>query len=75
VDFTGTTLQVDTFAATMTSHVPGADCIDMAPEQRRELLVFLFLTLVLAPLVAVVVVAGYGFCVWMYQLLAGPPGI
>jgi nitrate reductase NapE component len=25
--------------------------------------------------VAVISVAGYGFCVWMYQLVAGPPSV
>jgi nitrate reductase NapE len=29
---------------------------------------------VLAPVLAGVIVAGYGFVVWMYQLIAGPPG-
>jgi periplasmic nitrate reductase NapE len=43
-------------------------------EKRREWLLFLFLTVVLAPTVAVAVVGGYGFLVWMYQLIAGPPG-
>ncbi len=38
-----------------------------------EIRAFLFLTVVLAPLVAVVVVGGYGFVIWIYQLLAGPP--
>jgi periplasmic nitrate reductase NapE len=38
------------------------------------LLVFLFLTVVLAPMLAVAIVGGYGFMVWMYQLFAGPPG-
>jgi len=47
----------------------------MDVEKRRELFVFLFLTLVLAPLVAVLVVAGYGFLVWMYQIVAGPPSV
>jgi periplasmic nitrate reductase NapE len=45
----------------------------MQTEKRRELTVFLFLTLVLAPLLAVVIVAGYGFIVWMYQIIVGPP--
>jgi nitrate reductase NapE len=41
---------------------------------RRELRVFLFLTVVLAPVLAVGVVAAYGFIVWMAQLLIfGPP--
>ena len=35
---------------------------------------FLLLTVVLAPVLAVMVVGGYGFVVWMYQVVAGPPG-
>ena len=38
-----------------------------------EIRAFLFLTVVLAPLVSVVAVGGYGFVIWIYQLLAGPP--
>jgi periplasmic nitrate reductase NapE len=44
------------------------------PRRRRELIVFLVLTLLLAPALAVVTVGGYGFGVWMYQTIAGPPG-
>lgn len=44
-------------------------------DKRRELVVFLFLTLVLAPVIAVLVVAGYGFLVWMVQIVAGPPSV
>ena len=40
----------------------------------QELRSFLFLTVVMAPVLAVVFVSGYGFVVWMYQLMAGPPG-
>ena len=43
-------------------------------QKRRELRAFLFLTVVLAPVLSVVIVGGYGFLVWMYQLIAGPPG-
>jgi periplasmic nitrate reductase NapE len=39
-----------------------------------ELRAFLLLAVVMAPVLAVIVVTGYGFLVWMYQLLAGPPG-
>jgi len=35
---------------------------------------FLFLTVVLAPMLAVAVVGGYGFIVWMLQMIYGPPG-
>jgi nitrate reductase NapE len=47
----------------------------MDVDKRRELVVFLFLALVLAPVIAVLVVAGYGFLVWMYQIVAGPPSV
>lgn len=40
----------------------------------QELRSFLFLTAVMAPLLAVAVVGGYGFIVWMVQLFTGPPG-
>jgi nitrate reductase NapE len=40
----------------------------------EELRSVLFLAFVMAPVVAVAVVSGYGFLVWMFQLVAGPPG-
>ena len=42
--------------------------------KKQELRSFLFLSVVMAPILAVIFVAGYGFVVWMFQLLAGPPG-
>lgn len=52
---------------------------DMQGEARpstkaEELRAFLLLAIVMAPVLAVAVVSGYGFLVWMYQLVAGPPG-
>lgn len=44
------------------------------PENRsRETRVFFFLTVVLAPLLAVTVVGSYGLLIWIYQMLMGPP--
>ena len=43
-------------------------------QKRREFRAFLFLTVVLAPLLSGVIVGGYGLAVWMFQLIAGPPG-
>jgi len=40
----------------------------------QELRAFLLLSIILAPVLAFLVVAGYGFLVWMVQLVAGPPG-
>lgn len=41
--------------------------------QRAELKAFLFLTVVLAPVLAGAIVATYGFAIWIYQMFAGPP--
>jgi nitrate reductase NapE len=50
--------------------------VDKAREtasRRKELLLFLFLTVVLAPVLAVAIVGGYGFMVWIWQIFTGPP--
>ena len=39
-----------------------------------EIFAFLFLTAVLMPAGAVATVGSYGLAVWVYQMLAGPPG-
>ena len=41
---------------------------------RRELLMFFVLAVLIWPFVAVGVVAGWGFAVWMYYMFTGPPG-
>ena len=43
-------------------------------QRLREFLVFLLLAVVIWPFIAVGVVAGSGFIVWMYFLFTGPPG-
>jgi nitrate reductase NapE len=46
-----------------------------APSSRRqELLMFAVLAVLIWPVIAVAVVGGYGFLVWMWQLVFGPPG-
>lgn len=42
--------------------------------RKRELLVFFALAFGIWPVVAVGVVGGYGFLVWMWQIVFGPPG-
>ena len=39
----------------------------------EELRSFLFLTVVMAPAVTVIFIASFGFVIWMYQIIAGPP--
>ncbi|RDH42399.1 periplasmic nitrate reductase, NapE protein [Zooshikella ganghwensis] len=43
-------------------------------QKHEELLLFLFLTVVLAPLLSIIFVGGFGFIVWISQILTGPPG-
>lgn len=43
-------------------------------EKRHELRLFIFLIVFLFPILSVVIVGGYGFAVWMSQILMGPPG-
>jgi len=43
--------------------------------RRQELTVFLILALVLAPVLAVGTVGSYGLGIWIYQMIAGPPGV
>jgi nitrate reductase NapE len=45
-----------------------------ARTRRDELIVFLVIVALVWPVTAVAVVGGYGFAVWMYQVVAGPPG-
>lgn len=44
------------------------------PRKRDEFIAFLFLAVVIWPILAVAVVGGYGFLVWMWQMIFGPPG-
>lgn len=41
---------------------------------RAETFAFVVLAILIWPVVAVGVVGGYGFVVWMSQILLGPPG-
>jgi nitrate reductase NapE len=42
--------------------------------RKTELRSFLFLAIVLAPALAIAIVGGLGFSIWIYQMFAGPPG-
>lgn len=47
---------------------------DTTPDKGAELRGFLFLTVILMPALSVALVGAYGFTIWIYQLIAGPPG-
>ncbi|MBK3774649.1 periplasmic nitrate reductase, NapE protein [Azospirillum brasilense] len=42
--------------------------------KRREIAMFLVLAVVIWPILSVAIVGGYGFLVWMSQIIMGPPG-
>lgn len=44
------------------------------PSRREEFLAFIVLAIIIWPILAVGIVGGYGFLVWMFQLVYGPPG-
>jgi nitrate reductase NapE len=55
----------------------GNDSMDQASsgaESRGEILTFAVLAVLIWPILAVAFVGGYGFLVWMSQLVLGPPG-
>ena len=52
----------------------GHDTTDRMRRRRMEIFAFLFLTVFLMPGLAVATVGGYGLAVWIYQMVAGPPG-
>ena len=47
---------------------------ESAPGRRAELFVFAIIAAFIWPVVAVGVVGGYGFLIWMVQSIMGPPG-
>ncbi len=42
--------------------------------KRKEWRLFLFIILLFFPLLSVAIVGTYGFSIWMFQLIMGPPG-
>jgi periplasmic nitrate reductase NapE len=44
------------------------------PGRRAEIIVFAIIVAFIWPVVAVGVVGGYGFLIWMSQIILGPPG-
>lgn len=48
---------------------------DPSKEKQQELRLFLFITVVLFPLLSVILVGGYGLLIWISQMIFGPPGM
>lgn len=47
---------------------------DRRIRRRSELVTFFILAFGIWPILAVAAVGGFGFMVWMYQIIVGPPG-
>lgn len=48
--------------------------METPPTETQERRAFLMLVVFLAPLLSFMIVGGYGFIVWMSQLVLGAPG-
>lgn len=48
---------------------------EVEEQKGTELRAFLMLVVLLAPFLSVVIVGGYGFIVWISQMIFGPPGL
>lgn len=44
-------------------------------QQKYERNTFVFLAVFLAPILSVIIVGGYGFAIWISQLIFGPPSL
>ena len=58
----------------MAEHSNQLEKAPISGRRRRELITFFVLAFGIWPIVAVIVVGGFGFVVWMYQIINGPPG-
>lgn len=58
-----------------TTGQPAADpALPDPAAKRREIAMFVLLAVVIWPILSIAIVGGYGFLVWMSQLIMGPPG-
>lgn len=46
---------------------------DPKNERRKERNTFIFLTVLLAPILSIILIGGYGLIVWVSQIFFGPP--
>jgi nitrate reductase NapE len=51
-----------------------SDFRKIAPSRQQELFAFIMLAVLIWPVIAVGLVGGYGFLIWMFQIAFGPPG-
>ena len=52
--------------------------MDSQPRKQKrqdELKLFLFLTVILAPIFSIMLIGSWGLVVWISQMIFGPPGV
>jgi nitrate reductase NapE len=54
--------------------VKNPDEVPASRQRRMEIAALIFVTVIFMPALTVAIVGGYGFSVWVYQMVAGPPG-
>ena len=50
------------------------ETVDPRSSRRAELVAFIVLAVLIWPIIAVGFVGAYGFAVWIWQIVFGPPG-
>lgn len=55
-------------------HAGSENSVNDGNNRSREWRLYIFIVVFLFPILSVMIVGGFGFIVWMYQLFAGPPG-
>lgn len=61
-------------ASDETTRLETASARPPAATRRGEIVAFVILAVVIWPILAIGTVGGFGFLVWMSQLILGPPG-
>jgi nitrate reductase NapE len=56
------------------SNIFGSKEPSAGASRREEILVFSIIAAMVWPIVAVMIVGGMGFIIWMSQIILGPPG-
>ena len=69
----GDPVSTEPFDPAPPQHGPRANPMVDRQRRKEELRTWAFLTFVMAPVLAVAIVVGYGLLVWIFQLFSGPP--
>jgi nitrate reductase NapE len=57
------------------TNYPGANVMAEESDRKTERRAFIFLVVFFAPALSIAIVGGYGFAIWISQIILGPPGV